>query len=316
VKFNKKFDVMSALPKEKILTKQWFLDYGLITIGSFIMAVGYVFFITPHKIVPGGIYGLGIILHYITKGMPFWTEGFPIGLFNLVVNIPLAYVGIKMLGPRFGVKTIYGFTISSVFMDGITWMREVGDAPLVTDVLLSCIFGGVLTGLGLGLIFKSKATSGGSDIIAMIITKYTRIPIGQMLIWVDTAIVLVALAAFKDWQIPLYSMIVIYITGRAVDMLLEGANYNKALMIISEKYEDIRDKIVIDLERGGTYLKGVGMFTNTEKNVIFTVVTRREVAILEEHIHKIDPDAFITIMDASEILGEGFQSLRKKIEDH
>ena len=133
---------------------------------------------------------------------------------------------------------------------------------------------------------------------------------------VDTAIVLVALAAFKDWQIPLYSMIVIYITGKAVDMLLEGATYNKALMIVSEKHEEIRDKIVIDLERGGTYLKGIGMFTNTEKNVIFTVVSRREVAILEEHISRIDPDAFITIMDASEILGEGFQSLRKKVESH
>lgn len=307
---------MSFLPKEKIFSRQWFLDYGLITIGSFVMAVGFVFFITPHKIVPGGIYGLGIIVHFITKGMPIWPDGFPIGLFNLIVNIPLTYIGIRILGPKFGIKTIYGFVSSSVFMDWITWMREVGDAPLVTDVLLSCIFGGVLTGLGLGLMFKSKATSGGSDIVAMIITRYSRVPIGQTLIWVDSAIVLVALAAFKDWQIPLYSMIVIYITGRAVDMLLEGANYNKALMIISDKHEEIRDRIVIDLERGGTYLKGVGMFTNAEKNVIFTVVSRREVSILEEHINRIDPDAFITIMDASEILGEGFQSLRKKVEDH
>lgn len=201
-------------------------------------------------------------------------------------------------------------------MDGITWMREIGDAPLVNDVLLSCIFGGVLTGIGLGLIFKAKATSGGSDIIAMVITRYTRIPIGQMLIWVDSAIVLVALAAFKDWQIPLYSMIVIYITGRAVDLILEGTNYNKAMIIVSDKHEDIRDKIINDLERGGTYLRGVGMYTNTEKNIIFTVVSRREVAILEEHINNVDPLAFITIMDASEILGEGFQSLKRKIEDH
>src|SRR5665647_3403055 len=102
------------------------------------------FFITPHKIVPGGIYGLGIIVYYLTKGMALWPDGFPIGIFNLLVNIPLTYIGIKMLGPRFGVKTIYGFVSSSIFMDGITWMREIGDAPLVNDVLLSCIFGGVL----------------------------------------------------------------------------------------------------------------------------------------------------------------------------
>jgi len=307
---------MAFLTAEKLFSKRWFVDYGIITIGSFIMAVGFVFFITPHKIVPGGIYGLGIIVYYLTKGMTLWPDGFPIGIFNLLVNIPLTYFGIKLLGPRFGTKTIYGFVSSSIFMDGITWMREVGDAPLVNDVLLSCIFGGVLTGIGLGLIFKAKATSGGSDIIAMVITRYTRIPIGQMLIWVDSAIVLVALAAFKDWQIPLYSMIVIYITGRAVDLILEGANYNKALIIISDKHEDIRDKIINDLERGGTYLKGVGMYTKTEKNIIFTVVSRREVAILEEHINKVDPMAFITVMDASEILGEGFKSLKRKIEDH
>ncbi len=307
---------MAFLTKEKLFTKRWFVDYGLITIGAFIMAVGYVFFITPHKIVPGGMFGLGIIVYYLTKGMTLWPDGFPIGLFNLLVNIPLTYFGIKLLGRRFGTKTIYGFVSSSIFMDVITWMREIGDAPLVSDVLLSCIFGGVLTGVGLGLIFKARATSGGSDIIAMVITRYTRIPIGQMLIWVDTAIVLVALAAFKNWQIPLYSMIVIYITGRAIDLIMEGANYNKALIIISDQHVDIRDKIINDLARGGTYLKGVGMYTNTEKHIIFTVVNRREVAILEEHINQIDPHAFITIMDASEILGEGFQSLKHKIEDH
>ncbi|MCK9411977.1 MAG: YitT family protein [Prolixibacteraceae bacterium] len=306
---------MTLSPRERLFSTRWFLDYGMITIGSFIMAIGYVYFITPHKIVPGGVYGLGIIVHYLTKGIAIWPDGFPIGLFNLLVNIPLTYIGIKTLGRRFGVKTIYGFVSSSIFMDGITMMRMVGDAPLVQDVLLSCIFGGVLTGIGLGLIFKARATSGGSDIVAMIITKYTRIPIGQMLIWVDCAIVVVALAAFKDWQIPLYSILVIYITGRAVDMILEGANYNKALIIISEEHEKIRDKIVIDLERGGTYLKGIGMYTNAEKSVIFTVVSRREVAILEEQIAAIDPHAFITIMDASEILGEGFRSLKHKVED-
>ena len=306
---------MSILAKDKLFNKQWFTDYGFITVGSLIMAVGYVFFITPHKIVPGGVYGLGIIIYYLTKGMTLWPDGFPIGLFNLLVNIPLTYFGIKLLGSRFGVKTIYGFVSSSVFMDTITMMRKVGDAPLVNDVLLSCIFGGVLTGIGLGMIFKAKATSGGSDIIAMMITRYTRIPIGQMLIWVDTAIVFVALAAFQDWQIPLYSIITIYITGRAIDLILEGANYNKALIIISEHHQEIRDKIIVDLERGGTYLHGKGMFTNAEKNVIFTVVSRREVAILEDFISQVDPDAFITIMDASEILGEGFKSLKHKVAE-
>ncbi len=304
---------MTYLPKDKIFSLKWFKDYSLITIGSFILAAGFVFFITPHRIVPGGVYGIGIVVHYISKGwFSFWPDGFPIGLFGLLLNIPLTILGIKILGPRFGVKTVVGFVLTSIFMDGITYMREVGDAPLVNDVLLSCVFGGVLVGFGLGLIFKSRATSGGSDIIAMIIAKYTRMQLGQLMIYVDSVIVLLSLVAFQDWQIPLYSWVVIYITGKAIDLVLEGGNYNKALIIISEKHEEIKHKILIDLERGGTYLNGTGMFTGHEKSIIYTVVSRREVAILEEFISTIDPNAFITIMDTREILGEGFQSLKHK----
>ena len=306
---------MIFLPKDKVFSLQWFKDYSLIVIGSFILAVGFVFFISPHRIVPGGVYGIAIVVHYMTQGMfSFWPDGFPIGLFGLILNIPLTIAGIKILGPRFGVKTVIGFVLTSVFMDLITYMRVDGDAPLVHDVLLSCVFGGVLVGLGLGLIFKSRATSGGSDIIAMIIAKYTRIQLGQLMIYVDSTIVLLSLVAFKDWQIPLYSWVVIYITGRAIDMVLEGSDYNKALLIISERHADIKQKLLVDLERGGTYLKGTGMYTGNEKQIIYTVVSRREVAILEEFISKIDPHAFITIMDTHEILGEGFHSLKHKVE--
>lgn len=307
---------MNFLPRDKVFSFQWFKDYSLITIGSFILAVGFVFFISPHRIVPGGVYGIAIVVHYMTQGMfSFWPDGFPIGLFGLILNIPLTIAGIKILGPRFGVKTVIGFVLSSVFMDLITYMRVDGDAPLVQDVLLSCVFGGVLVGFGLGLIFKSRATSGGSDIIAMIIAKYTRMQLGQLMIYVDSTIVLLSLVAFKDWQIPLYSWVVIYITGRAIDMVLEGSDYNKALLIISERHEDIKHKLLVYLERGGTYLKGTGMYTGNDKQIIYTVVSRREVAILEEYISKIDPDAFITIMDTHEILGEGFHSLKHKVEN-
>ena len=307
---------MAFIVKDKVFSPKWVKDYSLIVIGSFILAVGFVYFITPHKIVPGGVYGIAIVVHYLTEGLfSFWPEGFPIGLFGLILNIPLTIAGIKILGPRFGIKTIIGFVLTSVFIDGITFLRPVGDAALVNDVLLSSMFGGVLIGFGLGLIFKSRATSGGSDIIAMIIAKYTNLQLGKLMIYVDSVIVLLALFAFHDWQIPLYSWIVIYISGRAIDLTLEGADYNKALLIISKKHIDIRNKLLTDLERGGTYLRGEGMFTGEEKQIIYTVVSRREVAILEEYISKIDPDAFITVMDAKEILGEGFQSLNAKVSD-
>ena len=306
---------MAFLTKDRIFSKKWITDYLFILTGSFILAAAFSYFITPHKIVPGGVYGIAIVVHYLTEGLfSFWPDGIPIGLFGLVLNIPLTIAGIRILGPRFGVKTVVGFILTSAFIDGITWLRPDGNLPLVDDVLLSCVFAGVLAGFGLGLIFKSRATSGGSDIIAMIIAKYTGLQLGRLMIYVDSVIVLFGLIAFGDWAIPLYSWIVIYITGKVIDLTLEGADYNKALMIVSEKHLDIKQKLLDDLERGGTYLQGEGMYTGEKRQIIYTVVSRREVAILKEYISKIDPDAFITIMDTKEILGEGFQSLRKKVD--
>lgn len=300
---------------EKIFSKKWFISYSLIVIGSIILAAGFVFFISPYKIVPGGVYGIAIVIHYMTEGLFTWApSGLPIGLMGLIMNIPLTIIGIKILGPRFGVKTVVGFVLTSVFMDLITYF--FGEAPLVAgDALLSSIFGGVLVGLGLGLIFKSKATSGGSDIVAMIIAKYTKMPLGQLMIYVDSVIVLVGLVVFADWKIPLYSWIVIYVTGKTIDIVLQGMSVDKTLFIISDKFVEIRDRIINDLHRGGTYIPGKGMYNGSDKTIIFTVVNRREMALLQEYIHEIDPTAFLTVLEANEILGEGFKSLKEKLED-
>jgi len=296
---------MAFLKKQKVFSKKWLIDYTLIIVGSFILASGFVLFITPYKIVPGGVYGISIVLHYLL--------GTPVGMMALAFDIPLTLIGIKVLGPRFGVKTVVGFVLTAFFNDGITYFY--GYQPLVQgDALLSSIFGGVFLGVGLGLIFKSKATSGGSDIIAMIISKYTKLPMGQLMIMVDSTIVLFGLIVFKDWKIPLYSLIVIFISGKVLDTILEGLNYEKVLFIISEKYGEIGHKIIHDLNRGGTLFSGKGMYNQKEKQVIFTVVNRREVAILQEYIHHIDPHAFVTVLNANEILGEGFKSLTAKLE--
>lgn len=297
---------MAFLFKEKAFSKKWFISYSLIIIGSFILASGFVFFITPYKIVPGGVYGISIVLHYLF--------GTPVGLMALMFDIPLTIIGIKILGPRFGVKTVVGFALTACFVDTLTYFW--GFDPLVPgDALLSSIFGGVLIGLGLGLIFKSKATSGGSDIIAMITAKYTKLPLGQLMIIVDSVIVLLGLAVFKDWKIPLYSWIVIFITGKVIDVVLEGISYDKTLFIVSDRYEEIRSVIINELNRGGTYIKGNGMFNGAEKTIIFTVVNRREMALLQDYIYKIDPAAFLTVIDANEIIGKGFKSLHEKMND-
>lgn len=309
---------MAFVQNEKIFSAKWFKSYALIIIGSFILAAGFVFFINPYKIVPGGVFGIGIVVHHLTAGMfSFWPTGIPIGLFGLTLNVPLTIIGVKILGPRFGVKTVVGFVLTSAFMDLLTYyIGENDPLGLANDVFMACVFGGVLLGFGLGLIFKSKATSGGSDIVAMIISKYTRMPLGQLMIYVDSTIVLVGLLVFKDWRIPLYSWIVIFVTGKVVDITMQGVSYDKMLLIISGEYDKIRNKIINDLHRGGTFIPGKGMYNNTEKTMIFTVLNRREMAILQEYIHQIDPAAFVTVVDANEILGEGFKSLGEKVADY
>ncbi len=304
---------MAFVTQEKLFSKQWFIAYSLIIIGAFILATGFVFFITPYKIVPGGVYGISIVVHYLTVGVfDFMPNGIPIGLFALSMDIPLTIIGIKVLGPRFGVKTVVGFVFTAVFVDVLTSYIGTNDPlGLADDVLLSSIFGGVVIGIGLGLIFKSRATSGGTDIVAMIIGKYTKISLGQLMIYVDSAVVFIGLAVFQDWKIPLYSWIVIFITGKVIDIILEGTSAERALFIISDKYEDIKNKILNDLKRGGTFIQAEGMYSNKEKQMIFTVVNRRELEILKSFISKIDPFAFITVVDASEILGEGFKRLQE-----
>lgn len=308
---------MAFVQNEKLFSLKWFKAYALITFGSFILAAGFVFFINPYNIVPGGVYGIGIVVHHLTAGtFSFWPTGIPIGLFGLVLNIPLTIIGIKILGPRFGIKTVIGFVLTSIFMDLLTMVFGENDPlGLAEDLLMACVFGGVLIGFGLGLIFKSKATSGGSDIVAMIISKYTRLPLGQLMIYVDSVIVLFGLLVFKDWKIPLYSWIVIFVTGKVIDITMQGVSYDKMLLIISSEFELIRDKIINDLHRGGTYIPGKGMYNNSDKTIIFTVLNRRELAIIQEYIHQTDPTAFVTVVDANEILGEGFKSLKDKISE-
>ncbi len=293
---------MAYVSREKLFSKDGLKAWSFIVFGTFVMAVGFVFFISPYKLAPGGVYGIAIILHHIF--------GFPIGLSGLLMDIPLTILGIKILGPRFGVKTIFGF----IFLSGFITLLEFtwGYKPLVEDdALLSSIFGGLLIGVGLGLVFRSRASSGGSDIIAMILAKYTKMPVGQLLIMVDASIVLLSLLAFEDWRIPLYSWIVIFITGKMVDVVMQGLSYDKALFIVSDKHDEIRVKIIEDLDRGGTFINAQGMYSENEKKIIFTVVSRREVAILQNFIHSIDPDAFMTVLDAHEIFGKGFKSFEQ-----
>ena len=293
----------TLITKEKLFSKKWFRAYGFILLGTFIMAAGYVLFVTPHKIIPGGIYGITIVLHHL-----FET---PVGLMALLFNIPLTILGTKILGPRFGIKTVVGFLLTAGFLDLLNWLS--GGIPLVKeDPLLSAIFGATLIGIGVAFLFKAKAACGGTDAVAMILGKYTRLPLGQLMIMVDSCIVILGVIVFGDWKIPLYSWLVIFIMGKVIDIVLQGVSYDKTLFIISDKYQEISTKIKNDIRRGGTLISAKGMYKNTEKEIIFTVLTRREVEILKDFIKGIDPNAFVTVLDSSEILGEGFKKLNQE----
>lgn len=305
---SKKIDLKNVDWKEFIKT------YSLIVLGTFIMSIGYVIFVSPLKLAPGGVYGIAIILHHLFN--------FPIGLSGICLDIPLLIIGTLWLGPKFGAKTIVGVITLPAFIS--LWEKIYGYAPLIAlpgDPMtpdpaanfIVALCGGVIIGVGLGLIFKTRATSGGSDIIAMIIGKYLKhIPLGTLLIIVDSTIVLAALAAFKDWTIPLYSWLIIYVTGIVMDKVIAGFHSNKVVLIVSDHYEEIRQHIFDELDRGGTYIHGEGMYNNDEKKIIFTSISRKQLPILVHFVHAIDPKAFVSILDASETLGDGFTSLREK----
>lgn len=296
----------SIFQKEKLFSAKWFRSYALIAVGTFLVAVGYVLFISPDKIVPGGIYGVSIMLHHLL--------GTPIGLTALAFNIPLTLIGTKLLGPRFGAKTVVAFILTAVYVDLLSFFY--GSDPLVPgETLVSSIFGGLFIGVGVAMTFKAKATSGGTDVIAMILQKYTQWPSGQLMMAVDSTIVILSLVAFGDWRIPLFSWITIFVLGRVIDTVMHGFSYDKTLFIISDKHEEIRNSIINDLKRGGTFMHGEGMYNHDQKQIIFTVVNPRELYLLEEFVHRIDPNAFIAVLDAYEILGKGFKSLKEKVDD-
>ncbi|HBZ66655.1 MAG TPA: YitT family protein [Bacteroidales bacterium] len=298
---------MAFVPKEKIFSGKWFRSFGLITAGALTIALGYVLFITPYKIVPGGVYGISIIIHHVF--------GLPVGTVALFFNVPITLLGLKILGPRFGAKTITGFLLTSAFMDALSYLLGEDPLNLSDELLMSSVYGGVVIGVGVALLFKAKATCGGTDMVAMMLSKLTKRPVGQLMIFVDSAIVLLGFIVFRDWRIPLYSWVTIVVLGKTVDLVMDGFNYDKCLMIVSDEHQRIRDIIINDLNRGGTLLQGNGMYNSREKQIIFTVMNRREVAILKSHIRRIDPGAFITVMEGSEILGKGFRSLNDKIDD-
>ncbi|MBN2280148.1 MAG: YitT family protein [Candidatus Marinimicrobia bacterium] len=274
------------------------LEYVLITIGSVIMSSSLVLFLGPAKIAPGGVSGLAVIIYNIFN--------IPMGITMLVLNIPLFLIGLKLLGPKFGPRTFYSFTIVSLatdFMDKYLKLK-----PATDDPLLAAIFGGVVIGMGLGIVFRNKGTTGGSDIVGQVINKYSNMSVGTGIMIIDFFIISISGAAFRNINLALYGFIGLFFSTRVIDIMLDGFDYARAFYIISDKYEEMIDVINKKMDRGGTLLHGKGIYTGQDRKVLFAVVTRREVSKLRELVKDIDPKAFVIISNIHEVLGNGFRS--------
>ncbi len=297
---------MAFITKEKFLTSEWFRAYGFLIVGSILFAVTDIMFVVPYNLAPGGVYGIATVLNSLFE----WKISYS----TFAMEIPLVILGTVILGPRFGVKTI----VSIATIITVVWIMEsyvwIGYPKAIADPMLNTIVAGVFYGISIGLIFKSRATSGGSDIIAMILSKYTKLSLGKLVMIVDGIIVFFTLAQPTEtgaigWEFAIYSLIVIFIEGKIIDMVVSGANYHKTVMIISDEYAAIVEKIKFDLKRGATILTGTGADSNNERKMIYSVMSRREVEILKLHIKTIDPNAFVNVTEANEIIGKGFKSL-------
>lgn len=306
---------------EFLVKKFNFKDYFFITIGAILMALGIGVFLVDAKVVPGGASGLAMAIHYISNNI------IPVGVTIWIINVPLYIWGVKKLGKRFGVRTFYAFSVSSFFIDffrgdipgfGFIKLQETESLNnlIEHDFLFLVLIGAVLMGTGLGIIFKFKATTAGSDIVAAIMQKYMGWKPGQAIMFIDFFVIMFAgfIIEFKDlaanrpaFALTLYALFLLFISSKLIDVIIDGFDYARVVYIISDKSKEIANIIMDDLSRGATAIQTRGLYKNVERELIMTIVTLKELGRMEEIIQKIDPNAFVVIGNVHEVLGEGFR---------
>ena len=299
------------MKKFKSLFKNW-KDYIWIILGSLLTAAAINVFLVPYKIAPGGVSGIATVIYYLSGGR------FPVGITMLVLNIPLFIMGIRFIGGRFAIRTLFSTIFLSVAIDTTEpytrifvqkYLVVLEKTPSAPDLLLYAIFGGVIMGLGLGLVFKFGATTGGSDLAARIVNHFQRnFTMGQIILFIDTAAIIFAAVSFNSFLLALYAVIALYVSSKAIDAVLEGVNFAKAVFIISDKPEEIASRILKDIDRGVTALKGKGMYTGFDKEVLLCVLHRGQLPILKLIVKEVDEKAFVILTDIREVFGEGFKT--------
>ncbi len=277
-------------------------DYTLMVVGVLVTGFGLDAFLIPNKIAAGGVSGLATIFYHLARDN---GTSLPVGIQMLVMNVALLLVALRLRGWRFAAKTIFGIVGLSLSVDLLS--------PFVPhlatdDFLLAALYGGAVSGLGLGMVFKAGGNTGGSDLIAQLIAPKVALGLGQLTLAVDALVTLVAALVFGP-ELALYGAVAIFVSGGVIDLVLEGLPVNKAAFIISDHSDKIAHHILHDLGRGATAIQARGLYSDTPREMIFCVVYRNEIDRLKEVVYAVDPKALLIISDVHEAIGEGFREL-------
>ena len=276
------------------------LNYVKIVLGCAIFGVGFNLFLAPSDLNVGGVTGLSLIL------VEFFGFG-TVGLYSALINLPLFAIGGMKIGKKFFVDSLIGMALVSVFVDLFAFLPR----PQI-ETLMGALYGAVICGLGLGMIFSVGGSTGGSDIVVRLLKlKYQHIPVGVITTAFDAVVAILAGIVFHDVRVTLYSGVSIFITGRVLDAVVYKFDYSKVVLIISKHHEAIAKKIGDELHRGATFLQGQGVYSGQDTQVILTAVKKQQIAELKQLVVDIDPDAFIIVQEAHQVLGDGFARYSK-----
>jgi uncharacterized membrane-anchored protein YitT (DUF2179 family) len=274
-------------------------NYVIITLGLFINALAWTAFIIPSGLVGGGITGLSTLI--------FFASGVPVGVTFLLINVILIIMGIKSLGLSFGIKTIYGSVMLSVFL---SLLQHYITEPVVSDRFMAAIIGGIMGGASVGLVFSQGGSTGGTDIIAMIINKYRNISPGKLILYMDVIVISSSYLLFHSIEVIVYGFVVMGVASYSIDMILMGHRQSVQMFIFSKKHELIAQQIASDVGRGVTLINGKGWYSKHESNILMVVVRRYESNQVFRTIKQIDPQAFISVSKVMGVYGEGFDPIR------
>lgn len=278
--------------------KDFTIDILLTIIGTSLLAFSIYTFTAPNQIAPGGVTGISIIINYLTK--------LPIGAINITINIPIFIIGLIYLGKRFMIKTFVSLITFTLVMDYLLIYSPVYGG----EKIVAAIFGGLIMGLGVGLVFKRSSSTGGMDILNRIIAKkLPYIKLGKITFSTDMIIIAISAIAFKSVEPAFYSIIALYISATTLDMVLYGLNVCKLMYIVSDKADEIAKRIMTDMNRGATIMESYGAYTNVKRPTIMCVVRQNEYIKLKKIISSVDENAFIIISSATEIVGSGFKNV-------